>query len=66
MKNKTCPRCGSAFICRDDDILKCDCTQVVLSPEASKFIGDNYGDCLCLSCLKEINNSFLAQNKQAS
>lgn len=55
MKEKTCLRCGSKFICRhDDDITKCQCASVQLTPEARKYIAENYTDCLCANCLRNI------------
>lgn len=58
MQEKSCPRCGAKFICRhNDDILKCQCATVQLTPEARQYISENYTDCLCANCLCEISES---------
>ena len=63
MQEKTCPRCGKKFICRhNDDITKCQCASVQLTPEARQYIAENYTDCLCANCLREILNNKLWQS----
>ena len=63
MHEKTCPRCGKKFICRhNDDITKCQCASVQLTPEARNYIASEYTDCLCVDCLREILNNKLWQN----
>ena len=52
---KICPVCGNAFECKNDDILKCECARVMLSSEARSYISKHYNDCLCVSCLRAIN-----------
>jgi hypothetical protein len=59
---KTCPRCNSVFECRSNQVPECDCTKVSLSAEASQYIRDNYPDCLCLKCLKQIAGERLQDN----
>jgi hypothetical protein len=51
---KTCPKCGNAFECRNDDILECDCIYVPLNDKEYQFIGERYDDCLCCVCLLKI------------
>lgn len=51
---KTCERCGKAFDCRPDDIANCQCSGVKLSPETRQELAENYRDCLCVECLKEV------------
>ena len=51
-QEKTCPRCGSKFVCRHN--ANCDCMQIKLSLEQQQYIRDNFSDCLCPGCLKEI------------
>lgn len=51
---KTCPRCGSLFDCKNNNITKCHCVHVTISPEGYQHIKDKYKDCLCMNCLREI------------
>jgi hypothetical protein len=51
---KKCPRCGKNLECNNYNILKCACILVPLSAEARQMIAENYVDCLCIDCLKEI------------
>ncbi|WP_072998454.1 cysteine-rich CWC family protein [Mariniphaga anaerophila] len=51
---KTCPVCNETFECRNDDILKCDCIEVILSKEDYEYVRSNYSDCLCKKCLINI------------
>ena len=51
---KICPRCNTAFDCRSDNIMECDCINVVISPESYQYISEKYDDCLCTKCLKQI------------
>ena len=59
MKEKKCPRCGKQFICNHDDIVRCQCASVKLTPEAQQYIKTHYTDCLCADCLREINRIIL-------
>ncbi|EGV16765.1 cysteine-rich CWC family protein [Thiocapsa marina] len=52
---KTCPRCGSSFECKANRVERCGCLSVVLSAEALEYLGDRYGDCLCVACLEQVN-----------
>ncbi len=57
---KTCPRCGRAFICHHEDITRCQCVRVVLTEKARVAVRAEYADkCLCASCLQEINDTTL-------
>ncbi len=50
---KVCPHCGKSFVCRNHDILNCDCLLVNLT-DADLHV--HYPDeCLCIDCLKLIN-----------
>lgn len=52
---KICPHCGKAFLCLHDNILKCDCAKIKLSPQSRNWIYNRYGNlCLCVSCLRKI------------
>lgn len=54
-EKKICPRCGVEFTCKRGDIANCDCIEVFLLPETQKFLQKTNYDCLCVNCLKEIN-----------
>ncbi|WFP50440.1 cysteine-rich CWC family protein [Methylomonas sp. EFPC3] len=49
---KHCPRCGRQFRCNADNIRRCECTSVELSPDARNKIRQLYADCLCPFCLR--------------
>lgn len=51
---RSCPRCGKPFICRNDDIVNCQCAAVALSPEDRAYIADRYDCCLCADCLRAL------------
>lgn len=48
---KTCPHCGKSFVCKNHDILNCQCVEVRLTREVRQRIAELYEDCLCLDCL---------------
>ena len=52
---KVCPRCGKTFECKPGDITNCQCAGLKISEEVAAFIAKKYGDCLCISCLRELN-----------
>jgi hypothetical protein len=52
---KICPHCQSNFECRNDQIMECDCVNVILTKEALRYVSSRYADCLCVDCLNEIN-----------
>ncbi len=51
---KHCARCGASFICKVDDLPHCQCVNVPVSPELLGTLKDDYSDCLCSRCLKEL------------
>ena len=53
---KTCEICNHDFVCNTNNISNCLCSQMLLSSEARQYIKTHYADCLCLSCLKKIND----------
>ncbi|MFV0469963.1 MAG: cysteine-rich CWC family protein [Dysgonomonas sp.] len=59
---KICPHCGKIFECRHDNIIRCHCVNIYLTPEMKSFIAENYQSCLCLNCLKDIKESFHKRN----
>ncbi|MCW3785608.1 cysteine-rich CWC family protein [Plebeiibacterium sediminum] len=63
---KKCGRCNQEFNCRHDDIFECHCIHVPISQKAQKYLKENYKDCLCNKCMKEIAQQFSENNPQAS
>lgn len=55
MENKSCPKCGAAFVCMHNDIAACQCASVKLSEASRAYIKKTYNNCLCVHCLREIN-----------
>lgn len=51
---KRCPRCGSDFECKVDDLRNCDCVAIKVSLPVLKTLKDQYDDCLCPNCLVEV------------
>ncbi|MBE8362741.1 cysteine-rich CWC family protein [Leptospira borgpetersenii] len=58
---KTCQRCGKIFDC-GATANSCECFSVNLPPEIVKQLQTNYGDCLCVSCLKDLNGKQKPKN----
>ena len=57
MQTKTCPRCGSQFLCQPENPTKCQCAGIVLSDTTRTYIAKHYlNQCLCAQCLKEMAN----------
>jgi hypothetical protein len=51
---KHCSKCNKQFECCANDIKHCQCYNIALSQATKEFIANNYKDCLCAECLKEI------------
>ena len=52
---KICARCSK---CREDRTDLCQCTHTYMVPGSKDFVKNNYDNCLCSACLKEISKSF--------
>lgn len=52
--SKSCPRCGSTFVCKVEDIRHCQCASVKLTEKVAEFIQLTYMGCLCINCLYSI------------
>ncbi|MEO7305827.1 MAG: cysteine-rich CWC family protein [Ferruginibacter sp.] len=57
-EQKYCPRCNTAFECKAGSIMQCQCTAIQLSVEESAYIQAKYEDCLCIGCLRELQNKY--------
>ena len=55
---KICSKCNVEFECRADDIENCLCNSIQLNNDAVGLIKNQFEDCLCVECLKEIENKF--------
>jgi hypothetical protein len=53
---KFCPRCHSILECLGSDILKCPCASLQLSSDTKQYLSKTRYDCLCNSCLIELDN----------
>lgn len=52
---KQCPRCKATFECMHSK--GCWCSKYSLTEELNSYLKENYKDCLCENCLKELSNS---------
>lgn len=55
---KICPRCKAYFICKVGDVSNCQCSRVKLTIDEQNYLADQYGDCLCFSCMKAEQQAF--------
>lgn len=55
---KICPRCLSAFTCREDRTDVCRCTHIYMVPGSRDYIKDYFNKCLCPACQKEISDNY--------
>ncbi|MEP7197528.1 MAG: cysteine-rich CWC family protein [Saprospiraceae bacterium] len=52
---KYCPNCNKAFTCKRDDIVNCQCYNIVLSEATKAFLLKTNFGCLCKECLNKFN-----------
>lgn len=57
-QTEACPRCGSGFICKPNNIGSCACGEISISKDEQKFISARFLDCLCNTCLKELKYEY--------
>jgi hypothetical protein len=57
-EKKYCPRCSTPFECKVGSILLCQCTSVTLTETERNYLHENYEDCLCANCMKELKIEF--------
>lgn len=53
---KECKRCYSTFDCNTENISSCDCTTIQLSVNTKEYLTKTNYDCLCPTCLGEIES----------
>lgn len=49
---KTCPICNANFEC--NHLADCWCTEIQIPKEILIFLKQNFDDCLCEKCLREL------------
>jgi hypothetical protein len=59
---KYCSQCKTEIFCHIQDIEKCACSTIELTPETRKFLTKTYFDCLCNHCLETIHKKVAAAN----
>lgn len=62
-EKKYCPRCDALFECKVGSILICQCTGVTLNAEEREYMGEQYSDCLCASCMKQVKTEYHIQRQ---
>ena len=62
-EKKQCPRCESEFECKTGSILLCQCSKIEMSVEQLEYTSTKYNDCLCLSCLKDLQAEYNAMSQ---
>ncbi|MEX2233753.1 MAG: cysteine-rich CWC family protein [Cyclobacteriaceae bacterium] len=55
MQGLRCKRCGRDFECNVQNINQCQCSMITISSETHAFLEKTSWGCLCLNCLKEID-----------
>lgn len=53
-EQKYCQRCNATFECKVGTINLCQCSQIDLNETTKAYLQQNYKDCICITCLKEI------------
>jgi hypothetical protein len=61
-EDKYCEKCGVTFHCRQDDITQCQCYNIDLNDGEWAYISAVYKDCICSSCIRELQSAFKAAN----
>lgn len=57
-EKKQCPRCSTEFECKTGSILLCQCSKIEMTAEQLEYSNSQYNDCLCLTCLQELQTEF--------
>jgi len=58
-----CLRCEADFECKSGTINLCQCSKIELSSAQLEYIHLRYDGCLCLECLKILQNEFNTLSK---
>jgi hypothetical protein len=65
-EQKYCPRCNLQFECKAGSIHLCQCSNIKLSAEEKDFIQQQFEDCLCINCLRQLKETFIATKNAAT
>ena len=57
LENKICESCGVEFSC-GANVGKCWCFDIKLKEETLAELREDFKNCLCKDCLKEVGNEF--------
>ncbi|MEQ9439103.1 MAG: cysteine-rich CWC family protein [Cyclobacteriaceae bacterium] len=57
-EEKKCPRCDRSFECKVGSILLCQCSTVIFTEAERAYISQQFDDCLCAHCLKDLQKMF--------
>lgn len=53
-----CPRCNHSFECKPGNIFQCQCYGISISEKVASYLVQQYGSCLCASCITDIKKRF--------
>jgi hypothetical protein len=67
-ETKYCPRCQQPFECKAGSISNCQCSDIQLDAGLMQLIREQYADCLCIACLRDLLNiaSYPEKNKDST
>jgi len=54
-----CPRCQQIFVCKAGNIGNCQCSSISLNKDQTDYIRHRYTSCLCINCLKQLQEEYL-------
>jgi hypothetical protein len=57
-EEKRCPRCNTAFECKVGSVNLCQCSTVKLSDAERSYLRENFSDCLCADCMRQLRSEF--------
>lgn len=58
-EEKHCPRCNNSFECKAGTIMQCQCSAIQLSVEERIYIDSKFEDCLCIDCLRYLQQEYV-------
>ncbi|MFN8284108.1 MAG: cysteine-rich CWC family protein [Chitinophagales bacterium] len=59
---KYCQRCNTAFQCKVGSIELCQCSKIILNETTQAYLQQNYKDCICITCMKELQEILMSNN----
>ena len=61
-EQKYCQRCNATFECKVGSINLCQCSQIELTENTKAYLQQNYFDCICINCLRELQSILINNN----